>query len=66
MTTSQQTIENLTKEIIQLDDRLFQVYLENKWEPANYSDLKGALVNQGFKINSINTVEGWIRVEGEI
>ena len=67
MTTSQQQIiESLTKEIIQLDDRLFQVYLANKYEWADYTDLKRALIEEGFKINSINTTEGWIRIEGEI
>ena len=64
--SQQQTIENLTKKIIQLDDRLFQVYLANKYEWADYTDLKRALIEEGFKINSINTTEGWIRIEGEI
>ena len=64
--SQQQIIESLTKEIIQLDDRLFQVYLANKYEWADYTDLKRALIEEGFKINSINTAEGWIRIEGEI
>ena len=61
-----QIIQNLTKEIVQLDDQLFQVYLENKYQWADYDDLKRALIEEGFKINSINTAEGWIRIEGEI
>ena len=61
---NKQIIEQQVKEIIQLDDTLYQVYLENKFDPWSYDDLSKAFIANGFKINSINKADGWIRIEG--
>ena len=59
-------ITELTKEIIQLDDRMFQAYVINKHEPWDYCDLINALKANGYTINAVNQADGWVRFEGEI